>query len=156
MCTWYFFLMHIYCRQLSAGINISHFFTSLQMHIFTYILTHHELTPTKAKFLRSYQHYSSPSYFCFIQRIIIQWFVFLFFEDTYIMIKWGEGHKKSMSYIFKLYKQGHILIKASREMNVANGCCFIFINLSSVLFLHVKNIDQSILLGNRMAVNHLW
>lgn len=71
------------------------------------------------------------------------------------MIKCDEVHKRSMSYIFKLYKQVHILIKTSRDMNVANSCCLIFINLSSVMFLHVKNIDQSILLGNRMIVNHL-
>lgn len=71
------------------------------------------------------------------------------------MKKCGEGHKRSMSYIFKLYKKAHTLIKTRRDMNVANSCCFIFINLSSVLFLHVKNIDQSILLGNRMTVNHL-
>lgn len=37
-------------------------------------------------------------------------------------------------------------------MNVAKRCCFIFINLSSVLLLNVKNIDQSIILGNRMTV----
>lgn len=38
-------------------------------------------------------------------------------------------------------------------MNLTNSCYLIFVSLSSVIFLHVRNIDQRFLLGNRMIVN---
>lgn len=104
--------MHIYWSQLSAGITNSSFFhhiTDAYIHIYPHSAWTNS-HPTKAKVLYSYQHYSSYIYFCFVQRIVSQWLVFLFI-GTYVIIKCDKGHKRSMTYIFKLFKQAHILIK---------------------------------------------
>lgn len=57
-----------------------------------------------------------------------------------------------MSSVFKLFKQAYILIK-KRQINECYKQLLLNINkLSSVMFFHVKNIDQSVLLGNRMII----
>lgn len=77
------------------------------MHIFPYIPIHHELTSMKAEVLYSEQQLQLTCLLLLYPKIISQWFLS---KGTYVIIYIkDDGYKRSVSYIFKLYKQAHMI-----------------------------------------------